>query len=678
MKRIALLLGVLLILVATTSAALAFGSYQPTFQSTYPAAKGSALDSCNLCHGANMALNPYGKDFGAANHNYAAIEGKDSDGDGATNLAEIKALTMPGDPASKPAAATQPGTSAPKTPAPSQPKVKSAIETLAEKGIVTGSGGSLRAGDKVTRAEFATFLLRIGNLPKTWPFTPGFKDVPKSVWYFPIVEAVTRAGAMSGYEDGTFKPNGTVDGATALKAIAAMGVEVKNDALAAKSALTRGEAATLLLELYNSKDKVTFTNYVVGAESCARCHSNEFKDWKGTMHSRMMITMDTPGATNANFATNDKFTPADVYFVVGGLTSNYFVGKDLKYLPLGWSLEEKEWKARSVSSWTGCASCHATGFDKDKVTWTDMGITCENCHGAGAKHIAKGGDKTQIKSSVGNDSCISCHGGDRQGDPLQSMGHTTVFAEKIKLPYYRESCMECHSATVFIAHEKGVTPPTLADFKTGAYQNDRTGISCAVCHDPHKKEHEFQLRKDEQETCVQCHTGELAEGAKFTAGKEVHHPQKEMVLGVGGIDVPDIKMAKVANCVDCHMTNGNHYFKVGTPKLTLISKGKPYEVDSCAKCHTAMTAEDIEKLQGEIEGKLEALKAKLNSFKAKLDNAKALKLDVTTAQGLYDAALTNVTFVEADKSKGIHNPAYARALLAEAEKKVNQLYFYLP
>ncbi len=47
-------------------------------------------------------MNPYGADFGAANHDFAAVEGKDSDGDGFSNIDEIKADTFPGDPNDNP------------------------------------------------------------------------------------------------------------------------------------------------------------------------------------------------------------------------------------------------------------------------------------------------------------------------------------------------------------------------------------------------------------------------------------------------------------------------------------------------------------------------------------------------------------------------------------------------
>src|SRR2546423_6560203 len=67
---------------------------------------GSHLDTCSTCHASSSParenLNPYGKDFSAANHDFGAIEPKDSDGDGFSNIDEIKAGTFPGDPNENP------------------------------------------------------------------------------------------------------------------------------------------------------------------------------------------------------------------------------------------------------------------------------------------------------------------------------------------------------------------------------------------------------------------------------------------------------------------------------------------------------------------------------------------------------------------------------------------------
>lgn len=79
--------------------------YQSQFNAKYDM-RGSKLDSCLTCHtqhaGGVENMNPYGTDFGKNNHDFGAIEGLDSDGDGATNIDEIKAESFPGDPNDKP------------------------------------------------------------------------------------------------------------------------------------------------------------------------------------------------------------------------------------------------------------------------------------------------------------------------------------------------------------------------------------------------------------------------------------------------------------------------------------------------------------------------------------------------------------------------------------------------
>lgn len=107
-------LGVISLLSAALSA-VGFAVLSPPAQSTPDhlsqfnskyQTTGSKLDSCTTCHSSPAPskenLNPYGTDFGANNHDFAAIEGKDSDGDGATNIDEIKAESFPGDPNDKP------------------------------------------------------------------------------------------------------------------------------------------------------------------------------------------------------------------------------------------------------------------------------------------------------------------------------------------------------------------------------------------------------------------------------------------------------------------------------------------------------------------------------------------------------------------------------------------------
>jgi hypothetical protein len=105
--------GVIALLSAVLSA-MGFAAWSPPAQSTPDhlnafndkyGTTGSKLDSCVTCHRSQAAsadnLNPYGTDFAGANHDFGAIEAKDSDGDGVTNVDEIKKGTFPGDPADK-------------------------------------------------------------------------------------------------------------------------------------------------------------------------------------------------------------------------------------------------------------------------------------------------------------------------------------------------------------------------------------------------------------------------------------------------------------------------------------------------------------------------------------------------------------------------------------------------
>ncbi len=80
-------------------------NYLTDFVNTYPNTAGTQLDSCSTCHTSVPNRNPYGDDYKSHGHNFQAIELLDSDGDGYSNIEEINALTMPGDPSSHPGAA---------------------------------------------------------------------------------------------------------------------------------------------------------------------------------------------------------------------------------------------------------------------------------------------------------------------------------------------------------------------------------------------------------------------------------------------------------------------------------------------------------------------------------------------------------------------------------------------
>lgn len=115
------LIGALLLLAGRPTPAQAKSGYLDAFINTYPAATSSKLNNCATCHTAVPNLNPYGADYKRLGHNFTAIEALDSDGDGAKNLAEIIALTWPGDPADLPGAQPTATATAPTNPATATP-----------------------------------------------------------------------------------------------------------------------------------------------------------------------------------------------------------------------------------------------------------------------------------------------------------------------------------------------------------------------------------------------------------------------------------------------------------------------------------------------------------------------------------------------------------------------------
>ncbi|MNI09609.1 Surface layer protein precursor [compost metagenome] len=84
---------------------------------------------------------------------------------------------------------------------------KADIESLAAGNVIQGfEDGSFRADVSVTRAEFATLLVRGLGLKSDSGANKGFSDVNADDWFSQAVYTAVNSGLISGYEDGTFHP----------------------------------------------------------------------------------------------------------------------------------------------------------------------------------------------------------------------------------------------------------------------------------------------------------------------------------------------------------------------------------------------------------------------------------------------------------------------------------------
>lgn len=169
-----------------------------------------------------------------------------------------------------------------------------------------------------------------------------------------------------------------------------------------------------------------------------------------------------------------------------------------------------------------CFSCHATEavigdqFDEQRLI---PGVTCEDCHGPGAKHVAdmKALMKGDLKAAAQNDIFNSAH----------LLPNDAV-----------DFCGACHATwwDVKLAGTKGPSetrsaPARLVTSKCWGNVGDPR-LVCTACHDPH-----LPLNTDEasyDHACLRCHN--TAVGAALTA----EHPGKACPVAKH-------------DCASCHM-----------------------------------------------------------------------------------------------------------------------------
>jgi hypothetical protein len=97
---------------------------------------------------------------------------------------------------------------------------KGFIQELANRGILSGfPDGSFRPNDPVTRAQFAAMVRQAFRKSPIRPAV-SFTDVPESYWAIGAVREAYTTGFMSGYPEGNFLPDQNISRAQVLVALA--------------------------------------------------------------------------------------------------------------------------------------------------------------------------------------------------------------------------------------------------------------------------------------------------------------------------------------------------------------------------------------------------------------------------------------------------------------------------
>jgi Tfp pilus assembly protein PilF len=393
----------------------------------------------------------------------------------------------------------------------------------------------------------------------------------------------------------------------------------------------------------------------VGAQVCAGCHATEAERWAGSHHALAMqqatpatVLGDFSDAKVNHFGVVTSFSRSGDRFLVhtdgpDGALHDYQIaytfghyplqqylialpGGRLQALGIAWDARPKEqggqrWfhlypdqrlPAGDRLHWTGrdqtwnyqCAGCHSTGLAKNfdlggnsyATTWSDVDVSCEACHGPGARHVAWA--RSHAGAAVPTDA-------DRRGltnwlkttdQSHWEMNPETGIARRTAPLVSAEVdvCAACHARRKVIVKDAAPGAPFLdsylpallepglyhADgqidgevFEYGSFLQSRmhhAGVTCSDCHDPHS----LKLRAEGNTVCSQCHMPE-----KFDTAEHHHHAS-------GGAG---------AECVNCHMPTKtymivdrrrDHSFRVPRPDLS-ASIGTP---NACTQCHTDRSA----------------------------------------------------------------------------------------
>lgn len=339
------------------------------------------------------------------------------------------------------------------------------------------------------------------------------------------------------------------------------------------------------------------------------------------------------------------------------------------------------------------------------------GVQCESCHGAMGPTFNDHAPPVLTMATVVGPNfpedivspCYPCHSTQFSEDEYLVSGHGTVLdgdLEAFQDEFSTASCAVCHTSEGFVKY----ADPDYATWTPEEYNF----IGCVTCHDPHQGAegggNVAQLRKlsaqpviynlpydpdnipamdgyGPGQLCAQCHharrdnanvTGQINNGTQRFGPHA--SPQMDTFIGYGCYEIPGKTYDRTHShqnvetaCVQCHMRREvvlhgelqEHSFHSFAP-----------DPANCARCHPGLTDFDFGNGQTEVI-------ALMDELAAKYGYASYTAMVAATTEGGWDNRGVGVTvwqreaayalfFLNADASKGAHNPDYAKSLLQNA------------
>ena len=265
----------------------------------------------------------------------------------------------------------------------------------------------------------------------------------------------------------------------------------------------------------------------------------------------------------------------------------------------------------------------------------------------------------------------------------------------------RTDCVMCHTSGGYIDKMNGVPTkigagPNATGVSVYPYPKGQQTITCTTCHDKHSSfdfvndGYDFALRQalipvaltavganytidmGTSNTCVNCHQPRglvpTTATVKLSSRFGPHHgPQSTLLEGIQGSEIagavayPAVGSAAHrtgASCTACHM---------GEPSSAGAHDGlhswHPTE-KACLACHTGGAPAGVTGYDADM-ATLEAILVTKGAYSTTTGAFTSNTVDLIVAQAAWNFAL-----LKEDRSKGIHNPNYTKALLKNSIQAV--------
>lgn len=324
------------------------------------------------------------------------------------------------------------------------------------------------------------------------------------------------------------------------------------------------------------------------------------------------------------------------------------------------------------------------------IAVTSLFYGCEGPAGPKGDAGADGKD-----GANGNSTCGECHG--VSTDVLAKIIQYDASMHAIGGHFERNSttCAPCHT------HEGFVEVLETGAQATAANIDNPTPPNCRTCHMIHTNynQDDFKLTTEASvklwindevvdfgaaNLCANCHQSRVVSPFPVPNGEDVqitssrfgphHGPQANLLAGTSGFEIPGsiayptgkpMHATGITNaCIGCHMQTPYGTQAGGHNMSMTYNEGSPL-MGACISCHTDAEDFDINGYVTEIKGLLESLKEKLTEagiYNPETGLANSGKSYSANVAGAY----LNFVTIEEDRSHGIHNPKYTKALLTNS------------